>query len=107
MEFSIEKLILDGAVEVSGVKQDTGEFLYSFTDKIKEILPEMYKRHLDFMHQEIMYFWEKGFLDVDDLGKSNPSITVTELAFNENALATLPPKRLETLNEIKRLLGVL
>lgn len=107
MEFSIEKLILEGAVEVSGVREETGEFLYSFTDKIQEILPEMYKQHLDFMHQEIMYFWELGFLNIDDLGKSNPSITVTELAFDEEALESLPPKRLETLNEIKRLLGVL
>jgi hypothetical protein len=107
MEYSIDKMILTGAVEVSGIDQATGEFLYSFTDKVSQVMPEIYRRHLDFIHQEIMYFWERGFLNIDDVGKSNPSISITEKAFDEQALASLPPKKIQILEEIKRSLRVI
>ena len=34
----INKLILDGGLEVAAVDSDSGELLYSFTPKIKEIM---------------------------------------------------------------------
>ena len=37
----INKLILDGGIEVAAIDQDTGEFLYSFTPKIKELMPNV------------------------------------------------------------------
>jgi hypothetical protein len=107
MDYPIEKLILAGAVEVAGIDSETGEFLYSFTDKVQEIMPQLYQRHLDLIHQEILYFWEHGFLNIDDFSKANPSISLTSLALNEEAIAKLPPKKIEVLNEIKRSLRML
>lgn len=41
-EVMLEHLILQGAVEVSGIDNNTGEMIYSITDKLKEVNPEMY-----------------------------------------------------------------
>ena len=45
----IEKLILDGALEVAGVDSEDGSLLYSFTPKIQQVMPELYNDHL-FLH---------------------------------------------------------
>lgn len=42
-EVMLEHLILQGAVEISGIDKNTGEMIYSITDKLKEVNPEMYK----------------------------------------------------------------
>jgi hypothetical protein len=39
----LEHLVLQGAVEVSGFDLDTGETLYTITDKLKEVSPDMYE----------------------------------------------------------------
>jgi hypothetical protein len=41
-EVMLEHLILQGAVEVSGIDKNTGEMIYSITNKLKEVSPEMY-----------------------------------------------------------------
>lgn len=100
---SMEDLILNGVLEVSGIDSETGEFLYSFTEKLKEAMPELWNERLNFIHDEIMYFWELGFLEVDDTNSKSPVIFLTELAFDEKELSNLSKDKLQTLNEIKRL----
>lgn len=39
----LEHLVLQGAVEVSGFDLDTGETLYTITDKLKSVSPDMYE----------------------------------------------------------------
>jgi hypothetical protein len=102
---SIEHLILSGAVEVSGIDEETGDFLYSFTEDAKDILPELHDDYIDYLHGEILYFWEYGFLNVDDFGKANPVISVTQLVFNEEAVAKLPERRKKSLKEILRIIA--
>jgi len=38
----LEHLVLQGALEISGFDIDSGETLYTITDKLKEVSPEMY-----------------------------------------------------------------
>lgn len=104
---TLEEMILSGAVEVAGLDKNTGEFLYSFTTEAPKLVPQFYKRHLDFVHREIMFFWENGFIDLDDMMRSNPAISLTPKAFDEDALAGLSPERYEALAEIKKALKVL
>ena len=104
---SIEELILSGVIEVSAVDSETGEFLYTFTDKLKELLPELYAIHINHIHNEIMYFWEKGLVYIDDITSNNPSISLTEKSFDEEALSQLSPSKRESLEEIKRILKVI
>ena len=60
---NFEDLLLAGAIEVHGVDEKTGEFLYTFTNKMKDILPELYKEHIQQIHNEIMYF-NKGVIQI-------------------------------------------
>lgn len=103
IEPSMEELILNGVVEVAGVDAETGEFLYNFTPKLKEVMPELWNERLDFIHGEIMFFWENGFIEAEDMDTINPKVFLTDLANDEDAIAELPKDKQESLREIKRM----
>jgi hypothetical protein len=99
----IDKLILDNALEVVGIDNTNGEFLYAFTSKIKEVMPDLYEDHLNSVNSEIMILWEKGYLNVDFLA-DDPSVSLTDKAFINEELKKLSRQELWSLEEIKRLL---
>jgi hypothetical protein len=103
IEPSMEELILNGVVEVAGVDSETGEFLYNFTPKLREVMPELWNERLDFIHGEIMFFWENGFIEAEDMDSINPKVVLTDLADDEDAIAQLPRDKQESLREIKRM----
>ncbi len=41
-QMMIEHLLLQNAIEISGIDEETNEMLYSITDKLKEVNPELY-----------------------------------------------------------------
>jgi hypothetical protein len=41
-QMMIEHLLLQNAIEISGIDSETGEMLYSITDKLKEVSPDLY-----------------------------------------------------------------
>jgi hypothetical protein len=100
----ISKLILDGALEISSVDKNSGEFLYSFTPKLKTVMPELYEEHLNKVNSEVMKLWEKGFLDMDFFAK-DPVITLTDKAFNEDDIRFLDQESKISLREIKRVIS--
>ena len=100
----ISKLILDGALEISYIDKETGEFLYSFTPKLKTVMPELYEEHLNKVNSEVMNLWEKGFLDIDFFAK-DPVITLTDKAFNEDDIRFLDKQTKISLKEIKRVIS--
>jgi hypothetical protein len=102
----IEKLILDGALEFGGIDVDSGEILYTFTKKLKEIMPDLYREHLNFVNSEIMYLWEFGFLSIDDLADDNPKVRLTLKAYDQDKIKELTPEKQRSLEEIKRILKV-
>ena len=99
----INELILDGGLEVAAMDEDTGELLYSFTPKIKELMPDLYEEHIENVNSEVMNLWEKGFINLD-LFEKDPVITLSEKAFNKQELDKLSPKDQWSLHEIKRIL---
>jgi hypothetical protein len=99
----MNKLILDGALEVSAMDQETGELLYSFTPKIKEVMPELYKEHMQTVNKDIMNLWEKGFVNMDFFVQ-DPTITLTDKAFDINLIKKLSKQEQWSLFEVKRLL---
>jgi hypothetical protein len=100
---AIDYLILNKALEVSGVDSKTGELLYSFTPKIKDIMPDLYHEHLNHVNSEIMAMWEKGFVNVD-LFSEEPIVTLTAKAFDNNEISKLSNDHQWALNEMKRLM---
>jgi hypothetical protein len=99
----IEQLLLDNALEVVGIDKTNGEFLYAFTPKIKDVMPELYEDHLNYVNSEIMVLWEKGYLNLDFLA-DDPSVSLTDKAFIDKELKKLNSQELWSLEEIKRLL---
>jgi hypothetical protein len=101
-----DKLILDGAIEVSSIDSATGEFLYNFTHKMKEVSPALYHEHMNNVNEEIMYFWEKGFLVMNDVTSKNPIIRLSSKAFDDKEISILPLDKQVVLQDIKRILKV-
>lgn len=104
-EPTIEDLILGGIIEVAALSE-SGEMLYSFTQKAKEELPELYQMHTSMINMEIMYFWEHGFIDIFDWESPNPMIKLTEKALIKEEVDKLSQDKKDMLAEIKRILRV-
>lgn len=99
----IDDLILSGALQVAGVDSETGEFLYQFTQKLKDVSPALYDEHVNHVNGELMRLWEKGFLNIS-IHEDNPIVTLTVKALDENELSKLPKEDRWGIEEIKRLL---
>ena len=99
----INELILDGGLEVAAMDEDTGELLYSFTPKIKELMPDLYEEHIENVNSEVMNLWEKGFINLD-LFEKDPIITITPKALNKEEIQDLSKQERWSLFEIIRLL---
>lgn len=99
----IDKLILDGALQPAGIDEKTGEMLYQFTPKLKEVMPELYNQHLNHVNSELMNLWEKGFVNMDLLSDS-PIVTLAPNAFDNKALSTLSESERWSIEEMKRLI---
>jgi len=100
---TIEELILSGAIEIAGIDSETGQPLYSFNQKIKDIMPELYEEHLNEVNRDIMYLWEQGFLDIDLLSEE-PLVFLTDKALDKEQLKSLSQEHRYAIAEIKRLL---
>ena len=101
----IEELILNGALEFSGVDIDTGEMLYNFTDKLKDISPELFRDMSDYISKETMYLWSEGFLDID-VTEINPMVRLTEKALDDSEISKLSKEKQLTLREIIRIINL-
>ena len=100
---AIDYLILKGGLQVAGVDEKTGEFLYTFTPKIKDIMPELYHEHMNHVNGELMGLWEKGFINID-LMAENPIVTLAPKALDKEEVSKLSKEDQWSIEEIKRLL---
>jgi hypothetical protein len=97
----IEDLILKGALEVSGIDIETGEPLYNFTHKLKDVNPELDQEIQTFFSQEMMFLWENGFVEMD-ITEKNPIVKLTDKAFNAQEVLKLDKNKQYTLKDIIR-----
>ena len=97
----IHDLILDGGLEVAGVDPETGEMLYLFTPKIKELMPELYHDHLNFVNDELMALWEKGYVNIELL-EDDPLISLTSKSNDPGEMAKLSKQEKWSLQELRR-----
>jgi hypothetical protein len=100
----IDDLILAGGLEISGIDENSGEFLYTMTNKMKDLMPELYEEHLSHVNEEIMKLWEKGFVNVDMMS-DDPIVTVTKKAYDIIEISKLSKEEAWSLEEIKRMMG--
>lgn len=98
----IDFLILNGAVEVSGVDSNTGDFTYQFTDKMFDIAPNVYEQMQKQFQADIMSLWTKGLVSMDPTIE-NPIVGLTKKAFDRDQHSDLSDTELEALNNVKRM----
>ena len=99
----IDGLILSGALQVAGIDAETGGFLYQFTNKLKDVYPDLYNEHVNHVNKELMKLWEKGFLDIN-IEDENPIVKLMPKALDDDEVAKLSKEDRWSLEEIKRLL---
>ncbi len=104
-EDMLDQLILDGIVEPAGIDMDTGDMLYSFTEKGKTEIPAVRQEAEKYFDAVIMYFWENGFVSMD-VAEKNPTISITEKALDETEIAKLSSEMKQALNVIKDALRI-
>ena len=100
---TVDALILSGAIELTGFDEKTKQPLYKFNEKIQQIMPELYKEHLNEVNRDIMFLWETGFLSIDFLS-DDPLVTLTEKAYVDEYIEKISLEHQAALEEIKRLL---
>ena len=97
----IDDLILSGAIEPAGIDSETGEMLYTFTNRLVEVSPELAREVANMFDSHIMKLWELGMVSMNVMDK-NPNIKLTEKAFDKNLIKCLDDEVSHTLKEIKR-----
>ena len=98
----IEKLILEGGLEVAGIDSEDGSLLYAFTPKIKDLMPELYNDHLNSVNAEIFSLWERGYVDIDLLSK-DPIVTLAPKSFDKEEISKLNKREKWSIEELKRI----
>ncbi len=96
---AIEQLILSGALEVYGIDIDTGEPMYTFTEKLIEVSPELHEEVSLYFSRETMSLWSKGFLDMD-VTEKNPIVSLTTKATDSEEVSKLSKESQATLKQI-------
>jgi len=74
-------LLFSGAVEICGIDEQSGEMLFRFTEKLKDVDPLLYKKMTDSFYKELLSLWEKGFIAMD-ITEENPAVSITEKALS-------------------------
>lgn len=85
----LEYLILNGYVEVAGIDEDSGDFLYTFTESARETIPGLNDQLNDEFYSLIVYLWEHGFVTMD-IESQNPRVTISEKALDQEQVEKLP-----------------
>ncbi len=97
----IEDLILSGAVEPAGLDPETGEMLYTFTNKLGDVHPALAREVENMFDSHVMKLWELGMVSMNVMEK-NPMIKLTPKAFDIELIKSLDEEVSYTLKEIKR-----
>jgi hypothetical protein len=100
---SLDYLLLHGGIEVVEINYRPGESLYSFTPKMKDLMPAIYEEHVRDVNSQILVLWEKDFLEINMM-EDDPLISISAKALDLKEVLTLSQEEQWHLKEIKRLL---
>ena len=68
-----------GAIELSGI-DDSGEIVFKVTDKAKELAPELWNAHADYVDQTLLDLYNKDLISVEYDENLQATISLTEQA---------------------------
>ena len=65
-----------GAVSFEGVDEN-GEIIYSISDSAKELAPELWQSHIDYVDKSLMELYEQGLVEIEYNEKLEATIHLT------------------------------
>lgn len=92
----IDLFILAGFMEVVGIDGKTGEFLYGFTPKMREVSPTLFYEIQNAISNEILNLWAAGFLDIEISGE-DAMVRLTQKCTDIDAIEQLSEREQEFL----------
>jgi hypothetical protein len=98
----IDALILNGALEVSAIDSETGQFVYTVTEKMAELAPEIYEEINNQIYRDVMNLWQKGLLMVNIMSDS-PEVSPSEHGLDRANWTNLSDSEYSTMNTVMRL----
>ena len=98
----VDMLILSGALEVEALDSETGELVYSITEKMEEIYPELYEEVNNQIYQGVMSLWQKGFL-LMDITAMQPKVSPSPLGLNRLNWQSLSIAEYNIMNTVLRM----
>jgi hypothetical protein len=98
----MDALILSGALEVSALDSETGEFVYSITEKMEEIYPELYEEVNNEIYKSIMSLWQKGFI-LMDIASRRPQIAPSSVGIDRSTWGILSVAEYNVMNTVLRM----
>lgn len=66
-----------GAIEMIGVDPN-GEFLFSITDKAKEVAPELWENHSQHVNETLLDLFDKGLVEIEYDEDLNVNFKISE-----------------------------
>jgi hypothetical protein len=101
----VEQLILDGALEVAAVDMDTNELLFSFTDKLEVVNPQLHDAMFTYFYTDVMTLWQYGFLEIHEMDTNDPKVMLTPKALDVIETNKLTSDQQNVLKEIVRIVS--
>jgi hypothetical protein len=95
----IDALILQGALSIEGIDEKTGQMIFSVTDKMKEIAPEIYDEFAEALHKTVLSLWEKGFINMN-ITEPEPVVSPTEFALDRSTWKGLSHEEISIMNTL-------
>lgn len=95
----IDALILEGALEIEGIDQESGQMIFSVTEKMKEIAPDIYNEFEETLYKTVLSLWENGFINMNMMDE-RPTVSPTEYALDRNTWKGLSAEELHVMNTI-------
>jgi hypothetical protein len=101
---TITFLLNSQALEIVGINDETGQLLYEFTPLIREVMPELYENHCQYVYQRALELWEKGLVDIDFLA-DEPRVSINEAGYLSLELRSSTADDRHFLRELDRILA--
>jgi DNA-binding PadR family transcriptional regulator len=65
-----------GAISFEGV-DESGEIIYSISDKAKELAPELWQSHIEYVDKSLIELYEQGLVEIEYNEKLEATIHIT------------------------------
>jgi hypothetical protein len=101
---TIAFLLNSQALEIVGINDETGQLLYEFTPLIREVMPELYEDHCQYVYERTLELWEKGLVDMDFLA-DEPRVSMNEAGYLALEQRSSTADDLHFLRELDRIIA--